>query len=306
MQLILGVDGGGSQTRALLADTAGQVLGAGAAGASNYQAVGFAAATQALRAAIAEALGRAGLAPETLLEAACFGLAGIGRPEDRVRFEEWATAHGLVRRCAFVSDAELVLAAGTPEGWGVALIAGTGSFCWGRTAAGHSARAGGWGFLLGDEGSGYDLALQALRLATQTADGRAQAHAILAAILDHWGLDTPAGLIPYVYSPERTRAEIAGISVPILKLAASGDTHAAALLESVAAELAHLIAALIDQLVLRQPPIAMAGGLLGASAGLRAAIVGQVGSALGPLSYVEEPAQGALILARSLLPKECS
>src|SRR4029453_12414402 len=87
------------------------------------------------------------------------------------------------------------LAAGAPEGWGVALIAGTGSFCWGRDAAGRSARVGGWGFLLGDEGSGYDLAVQALRLATQTADGRAEAHAILRAILDHWGPRLPGSFL---------------------------------------------------------------------------------------------------------------
>ena len=307
-QLILGVDGGGSQTRALLADMAGRVLGAGAAGASNYQAVGFAAATQALRAAIAEALRSAGLAPETPLEAACFGLAGIGRPDDRARFEDWATAERIASRCAFVSDAELVLAAGTPEGWGVALIAGTGSFCWGRNAAGHTARVGGWGFLLGDEGSGYDLATQALRLATQTADGRAQAHAILRAVLDHWELDGPSGLVPYIYSPERTRAEIAGISVPILKLAASGDTYAAALLERAATELARMVAALIDQLDLHTPPVALAGGLLGASESLRAAIVNQVRVPLGPLSYVAAPPRGALILARQLVPqhRKCS
>ncbi len=178
---------------------AGRVLGAGTAGASNYQAVGFAMATQALRSAIAEALRGAGLPPDAPLSAACFGMAGIGRPEDRARFEAWAAEQGVARRCAFVSDAELVLAAGAPDGWGVALIAGTGSFCWGRNVAGQTARVGGWGYLLGDEGSGYDLAVQALRLATQTADGRAGRTAILRAVLDHWGLEAPAGLVPLVY-----------------------------------------------------------------------------------------------------------
>jgi N-acetylglucosamine kinase-like BadF-type ATPase len=303
-QLILGIDGGGSQTRALLADMAGLVLGAGTAGPSNYQAVGFATATQALRAAIAEALRSAELPPDTPLSAACFGMAGIGRPEDRARFEDWAATQGIARRCAFVSDAELVLAAGAPDGWGVALIAGTGSFCWGRSAAGHTARVGGWGYLLGDEGSGYDLAVQALRLATQTADGRGHAHAILRTILDHWHLDAPASLVPYVYSPERTRAEIASVSAPILHLARGGDPHAAALLEQAAAALARLVATMIDKLDLDQPPIAMAGGLLGASEHLRAAIVGQVDAPLGPLSYVDSPVQGALILARQLVDPE--
>jgi N-acetylglucosamine kinase-like BadF-type ATPase len=301
MRLLLGVDGGGSQTRALLADETGRVLGAGTAGPSNYQSVGFAAAAEALRVAIAEAWHSMGIPYEAPLEAACFGLAGIGRPDDRARFEAWAATSGIARRYAFVSDAELVLAAGAPEGWGVALIAGTGSFCWGRATDGRTARVGGWGYLLGDEGSGYDLAVQALRLATQTADRRADAHSILHVVLEQYGLDSPDHLIAYVYSAERTRAEIASVSTPVLALAASGDRHAAALLERAAAELARMLQAMIEKLDLHQAPIAMAGGLLGISAGLRASIVERVRGELGPISYVDDPARGALILARQLL-----
>jgi len=291
MRLLLGVDGGGSQTRALLADETGRVLGAGTAGASNYQSVGFAGAAHGLRAAIAEAWRGTGQPPEAPVEAACFGLAGIGRPDDRARFEAWAATSGIALRYAFVSDAELVLAAGAPKGWGVALIAGTGSFCWGRATDGRIARVGGWGYLLGDEGSGYDIVLQALRLATQAADGRADAHAILRAVLEHCRLDSPDRLIAYVYTPKRTRAEIAGLSAPLLALAAAGDHHAAALLERVAAELAGMLEATIAKLDLRQPPIAMAGGLLGTSAGLRTSIVERVRGELGPISYVEEPSE---------------
>jgi N-acetylglucosamine kinase-like BadF-type ATPase len=300
-QFILGVDGGGSRTRALLADEAGQVLGVGESGASNYQSVGFATATQALRAAIAEARRSAGLTAEMPLAAACFGLAGIGRDEDRARFEAWAAAQAIARRYTFVNDADLVLAAGTPEGWGIALISGTGSFCWGRAADGRTGRVGGWGYLLGDEGGGYDLAIQALRLATQTADGRAEAHALLRAVLEHWNLGSPDDLIAHVYHPERTRAEIAGVSLPVLAVAASGDPHAAALLERAAVELARMLVALIDKLGLYQPPVALAGGLLGASRALRESIAERAGVALGPLSYVEDPTRGALILARQLL-----
>jgi N-acetylglucosamine kinase-like BadF-type ATPase len=299
--LLLGVDGGGSQTRALLADENGRVLASAEAGASNYQSVGFAAATQALLDAGAEALRRAGLAPDTPIDAACFGLAGIGRLEDQARFEAWAATSGIARRYAFTSDAELVLAAGAPDGWGAALIAGTGSFCWGRNTDGRAARVGGWGYLLGDEGSGYDLAVQALRLATQTADGRAGAHAVLQAILEHWALDAPDRLITYVYSPTRARAEIAGLAAPLLALAESGDPHAAALVEQAAAALARMLAALVATLDLRRPPVAMAGGLLGASGSLRAAIVRHMAAPLGPVSYVDEPARGALKLAGRLL-----
>ncbi|HET9221200.1 MAG TPA: BadF/BadG/BcrA/BcrD ATPase family protein, partial [Roseiflexaceae bacterium] len=154
--LLLGVDGGGSGTRALLADRSGAILGAGAAGPSNHQAIGLEAAAQAIQSAIDMAFRDARVERSRPVAAICLGLAGAGRPEDRLRFEAWATRQNIARRCAVASDAELVLTAGTPDGWGVALICGTGSIAWGRAPDGRSARAGGWGYLLGDEGSGYD------------------------------------------------------------------------------------------------------------------------------------------------------
>jgi N-acetylglucosamine kinase-like BadF-type ATPase len=280
--LLLGIDGGGSTTRALLADRSGALLGAGAAGASNHQAIGFDAATQAIRSAIDAAFRDAEIDRAGQVAAICLGLAGAGRPEDRRQFEAWAARLSIALRCAVVSDAELVLAAGTPDGWGVALICGTGSIAWGRAPDGRSARAGGWGYLLGDEGSGYDLALRALRLATQTADGRAAAPALLQAALDH------------IYRPETTRAEIAALAQRIVALADSGDPAAASLLDNAAHDLAQLVMTVARNLDLITPPVALAGGLLGASRQLRRSIAAIVGVELEKLINVEEPARGAV------------
>lgn len=301
MPIILGVDGGGSRTLALVADAAGTILGAGEAGSCNHQSVGFAAATEAIQVAKRAALARAALAPDTRLAAACLGLAGAGRPEDQARFMEWARARVLARRCLIVNDAELVLAAGAPEGWGVALISGTGSFCWARAPNGRTARAGGWGYLLGDEGSGYDLAIQALRAAAQTADGRAQAQQLLRAILDYWGLDEPARLIRHIYRPEMTRAEIARLSEVVLKLADARDAEALKIVNQAAAELGKLVTVVARKLELQNPSLAFAGGLLGASQHLRAAIVSNLDVAFRSLTYVDDPARGALVLAARLL-----
>jgi N-acetylglucosamine kinase-like BadF-type ATPase len=294
----LGIDGGGSQTRAQLADSEGRMLGNGSAGPSNYQAIGFEAATNALLSAIEQAFEQANLPKGTPIQAACFGLAGIGRPADRARFEAWAREQALAQHTLFVSDAELLLAAGTPEGWGVALIAGTGSFCWGRDAHGRTARVGGWGYLLGDEGSGYDLAVRALRLATQTADGRATAHRLLEKVLDHWQLSSAAELVPFVYRPECSRADIASLCTPILALVSEGDPHATALLEQSATELARMVTTLIAALEMQQPPIALAGGLLGGSSELRAALLSKIGDLIGPQAYVDTPVRGAVVLAQ--------
>jgi N-acetylmuramic acid 6-phosphate etherase len=299
--LLLGIDGGGSTTRTLLADRSGALLGAGAAGPSNHQAIGFDAATQAIQSAIDAAFREAGVDRARPIAAICLGLAGAGRPADRRQFEAWAARLGIAQRCAVVSDAELVLAAGTPDGWGVALICGTGSIAWGRAPDGRSARAGGWGYLLGDEGSGYDLALRALRLATQTADGRAAAPALLQAALDHWSLQAPEQLIGHIYRPETTRAEIAALAQSIVALAESGEPAAVSLLENAAHELARLVLAVARKLDLIGPPVALAGGLLGTSQHLRRSIAAIVGVDLEKPIYVEEPARGAVKIAQQLI-----
>jgi len=298
-ELLLGVDGGGSKTRALLADRSGVLLGAGTAGSSNYQAVGFAAAVAALQEAIAAAFHDAGRMGQAAV--ACVGLAGAGRPDDRAHFEKWAAQQGFARRWAIVGDAELVLAAGTPAGWGVALICGTGSIGYARTPDGRSARAGGWGYLLGDEGSGYDVALRALRLATQTADGRADAPAILQAALDHWGLSEPQQLVQQVYRTGMMPAEVATLAQRIAALAEAGDPNAEAIVDAAAHELARLGVAAARQLGMHAPPLALAGGLFSASPRLRASIATHAGAALGPLMYVAEPARGAIKIARRLI-----
>ncbi|MBX6311424.1 MAG: N-acetylglucosamine kinase, partial [Isosphaeraceae bacterium] len=122
---LLGIDGGGTSTTAWLADLEGNVLGRGRAGPSNAKAIGPAAAWEALRQAIDGAFSDAGLVASEV-EAACFGLAGIDRPNDRRLVEGWSATSRWARRLVLVNDGELVLAAGTPEGLGVAIIAGTG------------------------------------------------------------------------------------------------------------------------------------------------------------------------------------
>jgi N-acetylglucosamine kinase-like BadF-type ATPase len=299
--LLLGVDGGGSKTRALIAGADGTVLGEGSTGPSNYQSAGLAGATASLEAAVEQARSEAGLAPGVELSAACFGLAGADRPADRELFGGWAASRGIARRCRFVNDAQLVLAAGTPDGWGLALICGTGSICYGQTPDGRHARAGGWGYLLGDEGSGYDIGVQALRRATQTADGRAAARTILAAILEELRLERPEELIAHVYRPEMTRGMIAGLARRVIALAEGGDDEAQALLRQAAAEWGRLLGAVVRQLRMHEPPVALGGGILGATRWLYEEVTRQAGVTLGPFRYVDDPARGALVLAGRLL-----
>lgn len=299
--IVVGVDGGGSKTRALVARADGVVIGEGTAGASNHHTVGEDAARASILGAMKRALADAGV-PEERPAAACLGLAGLDEPSDLASVERWANEMGLAGRVQVVHDTELVLAAGTPSGEGIALIAGTGSVCVGKTRDGEVVRAGGWGWLLGDEGSGFDIGARALRLATQTADGRASAHAILEVVLDTWGLDAPIALIHHAYAlGTATRAEVARLARPMIALAEENDVHAQRILEAAAEHLARLVRAVAQRLPLALPPLAMSGGLLRASVLLRQTVLARAPDPIGPVALVDDPAEGALTIAsRSL------
>lgn len=299
MDLLVGVDGGGSKTRALVADGELRVLGEATAGSSNVQGVGLAGAARAINEAVGAALAAAG-APGAPVAAVCLGLAGVGRPEQRAQVEGWADGAFGGAPCAVVTDLEPILAAGTPEGWGVAVIAGTGSSCLARAPGGPPLKVGGWGHLLGDEGSGYDLARRALRLATQAADGRADALAILRAALDHYGAPNAEALVGRAYT-DTAPATVAALARPVLALAEAGDVHARALLDATAADLALLATTAARRLGLGAAPLALAGGLLGASPYLRDRLAAALAPALAPAAFVADPARGTLVLARRLL-----
>jgi len=198
-----------------------------------------------------------------------------------------------------VNDSELILAGGTPEGLGVALISGAGSVCMGRGANGRTARVGGWGPLLGDEGSGYQMALSALRAATQTADGRAESKALLEAVLRHWSLPDARALIRHIYAPAVTQADIAGLSAVVLELAASGDPAASAIADDSARELARQVDAVVRKLGLTRPALALSGALLRGA--MRQLVLSSIDSEMGASTYVADPCQGAVALARRLL-----
>lgn len=309
--LLVAVDGGGTRTRAAVADLEGKILARGFGPSSNLQNLGLESVGKALTTAIEGALlqvpgaawkGEGPAWQSGRIAAACFGLAGIDTREDEARLSQWVREQGMTPRFSVLNDSELVLACGTPEGFGVALISGTGSICLGRSPDGRTARVGGWGPLIGDEGSGYQLALRALRLATQTADGRAEVPTLLRAALTHWSLPSPEALMAQVYAPTTSPADIAGFAASVLDLAARGDATAGTLIEEVARELAAHVRVVIGKLRLTRPPLALGGGMLRSH--LRTLLMVAVAAEIGPVSHVTDPVLGAITLAQRLLKGE--
>ncbi len=313
-QFVLAVDGGGTNTQALLTDLEGRALARGLGPSSNLHNVGLERSCQAIATAVDGALAQVrGASPSAGgrpggggrwatagIASACLGLSGVDSKEDAAQISKWLREQALAPRLMVVNDSELVLAGGTPAGWGVALISGTGSVCLGRTADGRSARVGGWGPLLGDEGSGYHLATLAMRKATQAADGRADAGGLLKAILRHWSLPEPTSLIRHVHAPTTTASDIAALATVVLDLAGRNDPAALAVVAEGARELALHVDTVVRALKLQRPPVGLGGALLLRSS-LRKAVLAAVESELGPVAQVADPPLGAVVLARRLL-----
>lgn len=301
--VLLGVDGGGGTTQAVVADLGGRVLGRGLGPPCNHHKVGFATATRALATAVEGALaqvvghkGQDRAWRRVRVASACFGLAGIDNDEDRDLLSKWVRQEGITERAVVVNDSEVIVSGGTPEGWGVGLISGAGSICLGRTRDGRSARVGGWGHVFGDEGSGYQMATEALRSASQSADGRAAASGLLRGILSYWRLGTAEDLIRHVYRPGVTTADISELAIGIQELAGRGDPDARAIVDRAAQALAAHVDTVVHKLKLTRPPLALAGSSMRAT--LKRGLLASLSVEVGPVTIVQDPAQAAVVIAQ--------
>ncbi|MFZ5832662.1 MAG: N-acetylglucosamine kinase [Planctomycetota bacterium] len=317
-ELVLGVDGGGTKTVAWLARRDARwltadaehppdelLLGQGAAGPVNLQSVGLETTCENLDRAIVAAFMDAGVTPGRLF-AAVLAMAGSDRAENRRAIQSWAEARQLSARLEVVHDALPVLAAGAPQGRGVALIAGTGSLAFGRNGTGETARAGGWGYLFGDEGSGYQLGVAALRAAAKAADGRGPATVLQDRLLERFGLSAAEGLVSFVYPWAGDRGRIAALAEIVVATAKEGDAVAEALLEMSASSLAEMVAAVARRLALDNGPfpLALAGGLLTGENDLRERLARRLrgfGLQIEQAVVVRQPVLGAVRLAQALV-----
>jgi N-acetylglucosamine kinase-like BadF-type ATPase len=299
MNYILGVDGGGTKTLALLADLDGHVIARGVSGPSNNNAVGFEMACAALENAINAA--RSSQPGE--ISALCLGLAGAGRQEDIERFQLWAVEKFPKTAVKVVNDAEILLAAGSPTGPALAVICGTGSIVYGRTVRGELIRAGGWGYLFGDEGSGYAIGQTALRAVMQAYDGRGPSTLLTELVLQQRGLSSLPELVRSIYRADTPHLEVASLSSLVEEAAGKGDAVAAAILEESALELARTIAVVYPKLGSAVSPLIITGGTILHGIYLQAAFqraCETLGLTFSVVHHVPEPAEGAVLLARNM------
>ncbi len=302
MKYFLGIDGGQSHTTALVADGNGRILGRGAAGASNHtrEPGGRERLIRAVTKSVSEALVQAGLPQRQSirdLKFAAAHLAMTGEPEDKVEI-----VHELLRAEHLVvgHDAPGALAGALAGGEGVIVLAGTGSVACGETRDGRFARAGGHGYLFGDEGAGFAIAREALSAALWV-EGAGRKSGLTASLLKHFKRRSLKAIAEDVYAGVLSRDELASFAAKVGELAEQGDITAKGLIDKAAFELFRLAMVTVRKLKLEHQPLKISyGGGVFKSRRLLARFTAELSVEL-PLAQVVAPRFGpeigALLLA---------
>ncbi len=263
MAYYLGIDGGGTKTRCVLADEA-TVLATAMTGGCSVIRHGEQRAREALHAAVRQVCATAGVSADRI-SSICIGVTGAARPEIAAKIRGILTElipEGTPTRIEVVGDNVIALEAAFGAGPGVIAIAGTGSIVYGRDAAGHTARAGGWGFAVSDEGSGYWIGRRAIS-AILSAQDQGLESALTGMVFQAWKISTLDELVQQANStppPDFPR-----LFPIVLRAADEADAIARDLLADAGAKLAELAAIVVRRLARDAPvatlPIAMAGSV---------------------------------------------
>lgn len=297
MSYFLGIDGGGSKTACAIGDETA-LLGTGSSLGSNVVRVGEARAREAIHTAIRQACAAASVIPANI-ENACIGIAGAARPMvlEVVRRVVSELIPGDIE---IVGDMEIALEAAFDGGPGVVVIAGTGSIAYGRDVQGRSARAGGWGFAVSDEGSGHWIGRAAVAGALRAQD-QGQSPFLFEEIAKAWKLTTREQVV--LAANATPPPDFAALLSVVLDAADSGDQLACNLLTKAGTELSALARIVIERLFAdaASVPVAMSGGVFANSALVREAFYNSLHSVFPRIVLnptMVDPVQGALALAR--------
>jgi len=297
MRYVIGIDAGGTKTVGILADENGQVLSKAISGSANLVMKGELAVEKVLFDVI-ESLEAPGP-----LGALCLGIAGVGQPGSEQVVRDVLRRLGHRQPVRVVNDALVALVAGAPTGVGIVVVAGTGSIAYGVDPSGKSARAGGWGYLLGDEGSAFWLGHYAVRHAIRAADGRGEPTTLYDRICEHLEVSQPNELVDWFYDQELSRNRVADLASLVEEASVEGDEVAENLLDQAAKHLARAARAVASQLTFPDGyRIVLSGGAFKACPSLHRRMDTFFSSPEVEVHLLDvEPAMGAVTLALELL-----
>ena len=286
---VVGVDGGGTKTEAVIMDSDLRVIGEGRSGPSNPLRVGVTSAAAAVREAIDNACASAKVRRSDV-ESAEVGLAGARKHEIRERMREVLLALG-IRDIEVVTDADIALYGATDGAPGIVVIAGTGSNCCGINSRGKRFCAGGWGPLAGDEGAGAWIARQALRAVAYASDGRGPETLLTEFACNYFHVSTAEDLTTAIYAPTITNERIAGFGKDVVEAAKRKDPVAAQIILDGGKELGVAAVAVIRNLQMERErfQIAFVGGVFRASGEMIIKPLKAEVAKVAPRAYYEPP-----------------
>jgi N-acetylglucosamine kinase-like BadF-type ATPase len=295
---VLGIDVGGTKTVCLLANDQEEILAQAREEGANLQGAGELSLEKVLHSVMEKTLAGRNLLPAAI----CLGIAGVDRAADEAVVRSIMTRIGYKAAILVVNDALIALEAGIGPRPGIVIVAGTGSIAYGRNSKGEASRAGGWGYMLGDEGSGYWIGRLALRAVVRHADGRGRVTSLTPKVLSHFGVERAAELIHRIYHEDVAPATIASLAKHVQAARDEGDFVASAILNRAADELMAAATAVMTRLDLAETDfsIVLAGGMFRAIPWLGDQLTLML-PALAPKSQIirlqTEPALGAVRLA---------
>lgn len=267
--IVIGVDGGGSKTRVIVADEHGASLGEVVGPASAVRPGQADHSANVIAEAVKDALASCNMS-DTVPKVLCVGVAGAGRDPERQLLWQALVERELAEDVVVHPDFSIALDDAFGEGPGVLLVSGTGSVAFGRSPSGTIARCGGWGPVFGDEGSGSWVGRRALSVVTASADGREPETALVGAILTAAQVNDPQELI--AWAAQATPATLATLAPVVSLVAESGDLRANAIISLAVEELVLHIRTLARQLFGDEraaTPVAFSGGMLTRGSTLR-------------------------------------
>ncbi|MDQ7843171.1 MAG: BadF/BadG/BcrA/BcrD ATPase family protein [Armatimonadota bacterium] len=262
--ILVGVDAGATTTRAVASED-GRLAGRATAGSGNPHNAGVGAAAEAIVQAVRRAAG--GRAADLVVA----GVAGLEDPRIKEGLHSALAASGFSQQFHISSDALIALDGAFLGGPGIIVISGTGSVAWGRNERGEEARSGGWGHVIDDAGSGYDIGRSVLRAVLRAHDGRGPATIMTSKVFETLGVRLPEQIVGA--AREMSPPQMAALAPIALEAAAEGDAVAREILAVAGRELAATAEAVWRQLGFAGPhPVAGIGGVF-SHAGMREAFV---------------------------------